>query len=488
MMDFENPTNKNTLGDESPNPALAAIVDQYFRNCGSISEFEISEAFTKYSEGRLLFVEQETRWYVWNEKVWQSDDQELLTRRFLMKFLVELQRHVETTQDIENRDALLKVIKAYKKSGKLTTVLSLSKVELRANLTSFDANPWLLNLENGVYNLANNEFHPHDFRDRHSKIISIIYDPTADCPRFKQFLTEITKGNTEIEQFIQKAVGYSLTGLIVEEVLFFLHGSGANGKTTFQEVLRPLFGDYFRRSSFDSFATTFGSRIRNDIARLNGARLVTASEIDSNSNLDEVLVKEITGSDTITARYLHREHFEFKPQFKLWIAGNHLPKIRGTDGGIWRRIVLIPFEANFEGEKGDRFLSEKLKQELPGILNWAIEGCKIWRNEQGLNPPPAMRIRKDDYRQAQDPLAGFFSDRVCIADDSGEEPAVLYESYRKWCVWEEIKPISSVAFSRMIKERGFRQERTAYRRFWVGLSSEAPHRTLAQLRRVPDEY
>jgi putative DNA primase/helicase len=262
-------------------------------------------------------------------------------------------------------------------------------------------------------------------------------------------------GNLGLINFLQKILGYSLTGSTREQCLFFLYGLGANGKSTLLEVVQSLWGDYATRTSSETFLAKKPGGIPNDVAALRGARLAAAVEVEQGRRLAEVLVKEMTGGDTISARFMRAEWFSFKPQFKIFLATNHKPIIRGTDFAIWRRIRLIPFTVQIPKEEQDRDLPEKLRGELPGILNWAMAGCLQWRFG-GLEPPKEVDDATQDYRAEMDVLGDFIAER-CILDPGADATAAeLYKSYTSWAEENgEKRPLTQRAFGMSLTERGF---------------------------------
>jgi putative DNA primase/helicase len=296
----------------------------------------------------------------------------------------------------------------------------------------------------------------------------VAYREDAKCPLWCEFLSRVTAGNAELVSFLQRITGYSLTGDTREQVLFLFYGTGANGKTTFLETLRYVLGDYAMGAEFNTFVASRGTSVRNDLARLAGARFVTAVESQFNRPLAEEVVKQITGGDMITARFLYSEHFEFRPQFKLFLATNHKPKIRGTDLAIRRRIHLIPFTVTIPCEEQDKELPEKLRREAPGIPCWALEGLASWRRN-GLTPPAAIAEATKEYRSEQDVLQHFIEER-CVLDPGAEVSASgLYEAYSKWCQAVGESAVCKRDLSLALQERGIRRTRSSKCRGWIGI-------------------
>ena len=253
--------------------------------------------------------------------------------------------------------------------------LASTESEIALSADQLDADPYLLACPNGTVDLRTGELREHRPEDLISRGTEVAYDPRAKAPRWHRFLGEVFAEDEELIAFIKRVVGYCLTGDTREHVAFVFHGAGCNGKTVFTETIKHLLGDLAVTASFDSFVRSRGDRgPRNDLARLHRARLVTASESGEGRKLDEATVKTLSGGDTVTARFLYGEHFEFRPHFKLAMITNHRPRVDGDDDAIWRRLRLIPFEQSFEGRE-DHDLPAKLAAELPGILRWALGGC-----------------------------------------------------------------------------------------------------------------
>jgi putative DNA primase/helicase len=261
----------------------------------------------------------------------------------------------------------------------------------------FDNDPYLLNVNNGTIDLKKGILKPHDPTDLITKLVPVDYDLNAEMPLAKEWLLEVMDGNQEMVSFLKRAVGYSLTGDTREQILLICYGVGANGKSTFFGLIQELLADYATATSTSTLMVKRTESIPCDVAMLKGARFVAAAEAEAGQHIAESLVKQLTGGDVITARYLHSNPFTFKPTFKIWMAVNHKPVIRGTDVGIWRRIRLIPFTVVFPDHKQDKTLPEKLREELRGLLAWAIAGCLEWQ-KSGLGVPDEITKATGDYR------------------------------------------------------------------------------------------
>jgi putative DNA primase/helicase len=335
-----------------------------------------------------------------------------------------------------------------------------------------DARPWLFNVANGVLDLEHETLRAHDPVDMLTKRSPVVYDPQAKAPRWEEFLERVVP-SSEVREFLQRAAGYSLTGLAVEQVLFLLYGVGANGKTTFLEVIRAVAGDYGQQTPAATLLSRRGDGVPNDVARLRGARFVSAVETEANRTLAEALVKRLTGGDKIAARFLFKEFFEFDTEFSLWLATNHRPRVRGTDHAIWRRILLVPFTTVIPDDQQDKQLTATLiAKELPGILAWAVRGCTVWR-EHGLDPPREVTGATTEYRAEQDILGDFIADMCDVVADDVESAKNLYDAYRRWCDGNGERPETQKQFGIALAERGFEPTRTRTERQYKGLKLRA---------------
>ena len=314
----------------------------------------------------------------------------------------------------------------------------------------WDANPWLVNTTGGIVDLRTGMMLPHDPLAYMTKITPVA--PNGACPRWRQFLAEITNGDEELQGFLQRIAGYSLTGITRDHALFFFYGTGGNGKGVFLNTLSAVFGDYAAVAPMEAFIATQGERHPTDLAGLRGARFVTSQETEEGRRWAESKIKALTGGDPITARFMRQDFFTYVPRFKLVIAGNHKPGLRGVDEAIRRRFHRVPFTVTVK--KPDRNLPEKLREEWPGILQWVIDGCLDWQRE-GLNPPPAVRHATEAYLASEDAI-GQFIDECCARDPSYVEgTAVLYARWKPWAEATGEYPGSLKRFSEAMASRGF---------------------------------
>ena len=336
--------------------------------------------------------------------------------------------------------------------------------------SQLDQDPWLFNVRNGTIDLRTGKLQAHEPARLMTKMADVDYDPNAECPEWEKFLRGVFNGDEELIRYLQLAAGYALTGDCSEQCIFIFYGDGANGKSTLVNTLMKITGDYSQQIDVESLLVKKNEGISNDIACLQGARLVSASESESGRRLAEAKIKQLSaGNDKIKARFLYGEHFEFIPTFKLVLSTNHKPAIRGTDDGIWRRIRLVPFVVTFldparhadipEGRAQDKNLGRKLDTELSGILNWALEGCLIWQRE-GMFIPRAIQEATTDYRNEMDVLTGFIKDE-CIKE-AGKKVGVtdLYHAYKLWCEEHGEFVLKCSAFSNEMVARGYDRRRS----------------------------
>ena len=316
-----------------------------------------------------------------------------------------------------------------------------------------DVDPYKLNTPSGVLDLVRGAVQPHNAAQNLSKICNAEYTEKRDTPVWDAFLAQIFNQDEAMIRFVQRAVGYSLTGVTDEQCMFICIGDGRNGKSTLLNVFADILGDYACNMQPESLAVkNGGSAVNSDIARLRGVRFATTVEPDEGMRLAEGLVKQLTGGDVVTARRLYGNEFEFRPQCKIWMAANHKPIIRGTDLGIWRRIYLIPFTVQIPDHMVDKSLKYKLRDEMPGILKWMADGCAMWQRE-GLNPPLSVQSAGKDYQHEMDVISRFV-DECC--ERSGYETvraADLYAAYKRWATENNEYCMSSTRFGKEIGGR-----------------------------------
>lgn len=413
------------------------------------------------------------RWFVWDDRRWKEDlTGEVVSRA--KDTVRAMYAEAAAEEDDRRRKDLAKHALRSEAAPKIRAMVELLKTEPGIPILpeELDRDPWLLNCQNGTLDLRTGELRPHNPADLLTKVVPVAYDPNATCPEWFRFLDRIMAGRAGLVTFLQRAVGYSLTGLTDERVLFILYGSGANGKSTFLETVALLLGDYAMRTTTETLLARERDSVPNDVARLRGARFAYASEAEEGRRLAEARIKDLTGGDTITARFLHQEWFEFRPEFTLFLGTNHRPVVRGTDAAIWDRIRLIPFDVRIpESERlPRRELMARFQAELPGILAWCVRGCLEWQ-EHGLGMPTEVREATGAYRAEMDVLAQFL-DECCIVNPLAKAKAGdLYRAYAEWCEANGERPLAQRNFGMRLTERGFEPYRAGARcdRFWRGV-------------------
>jgi len=299
--------------------------------------------------------------------------------------------------------------------------------------------------------------------------------PGGDCPIWRKFLDRVTDGDGDLQAYLARVCGYWLTGHTHEHALFFLYGTGANGKSVFVETAQGIMGDYAVTAPVETFMTQRGERHPTELAALRGARLVVAPETESGRHWNESRIKQLTGGDTIAARFIRQDFFTFRPTFKLCIVGNHKPSLRIVDEAMRRRFHLIPFNVTIPPAERDPMLAEKLKAEWPGILAWAVKGCLEWR-KIGLNPPKIVRDTTDDYLAGEDSFAAWLEERTLPAPKwAFESSADLFESWKTWAEKAGEEVGSRKRFADMLQSRGYTPKRTSNKRGFEGICLLRPN-------------
>jgi putative DNA primase/helicase len=400
----------------------------------------------------LRYVAAWNKWFHWHGNRWIEDD-ELLVYTFARKLCRE------AAAEAADDKATEKYAKAVASSATVNAVVSLARaaVQIAANVDQWDADPWQLNTPQGVVDLKGDGICQIRPRDYHTKSTAVA--PSNDgCPLWLGFLDRITGGDRDLQTFLQRMAGYCLTGSTQEHALFFLYGTGANGKTVFLNTLLRILDSYARTAAIETFTETHNERHPTDLAMLRGARLVSATETEQGRRWSEAKIKALTGGDRIVARFMRQDFFEYTPQFKLVIAGNHKPGLRAVDEAIRRRLHLIPFNVTIPPDERDSKLAEKLEAEWPGILQWMIDGCHMWL-EQGLAPPEIVRVATDDYLEAEDTLSAWLDERCEIDPQAWTPRAELWASWKDYATRTGEYVGSQKALTQNLERHGFRYHR-----------------------------
>jgi len=410
----------------------------------------------RYSEVVRYIHDRET-WFVWNDNRWLPDSTEKVHR-------LALDLSKTTVADLlklpgrPDREKLRRAI-AMGSQSKISSMLWLARSDPRIVIKreEIDADNFLLGTRNGVVDLRTGRRGDGRKGDFITKSCGCDHDAAATAPRWRAFLKEIFEEQDDLINYIQRLVGYSMTGDTREQCLVFLYGAGANGKSTFVETLMELLGDYATTGSQNILCfDKHGREPLDEIASLEGARFVSIAETGAN-RMAEVRVKQLTGGDTVTGKPHYRAAMSFRPKFKLWIFGNSRPTIYGVDHAIWRRIQLVPFNVQFPFEKRDPALKEKLFRELPGVLNWAIEGALAWQTEGGLVPPECVVAATNQYREDEDVLSDFVAEKIEPAKGHELAHKDLYRAYKDWhAEGSSERPFSSKKVAQMLGDRGYK--------------------------------
>lgn len=344
----------------------------------------------------------------------------------------------------------------------LKAMIELAKSEPGITVTHamLDTDTMLLGTVSGTIDLHSGQAVPPNPSHLITKSAGVAYDPAATRPIWERVVSEVFADDLELIAYFQRLCGYCPTGRTDEHVIVFAYGTGANGKSTLLTTMLSVFGNYAKQTPAETLSPKQSESIRNDVARLFGARLVTSVETQDGARIAESLVKQLTGGDRVTARFLHQEFFEFDPQFKIIIATNHKPIIRGDDYGIWRRIHLLPFSVTIPLEQRDKTLTDKLKQERAGILAWMVRGCLAWQ-QQGLAPPSAVLLATEAYRDDMDVFGQWLDECCVIAVNAVVQSKAAYESYKKWVASRGMKAMSQSPFSRKLEDRGFKKRKNS---------------------------
>ncbi len=412
------------------------------------------------------------RWLIWDDTQWVRDEKDAIYRKAEAVASTRWEA-LKSTPGKEERRRLFRHAEYSESARGLRAMLDLASKQPGIVMTpdEFDSDPWLLGTRNGVLDLRVGKLRPARREDYLTRCVRTSYDPDALCPRWLEFLKRITDGDDDLLRFLQRAVGYTLTGSGREQVLFICYGEGANGKSTFLNTLTDLLGeDYAGPLASDTLLKKRGG-MTNDLASIQGKRMLTAIEIEQGQHLAENLIKQLTGEDTLKVRFLYQEFFMLRPGAKLFMAVNHKPRIAGRDNAIWRRIRLIPFMVTIPEAEWDRELRDKLRAEFPGILRWAVEGCQEWRRD-GLGQPPAGEAATQEYRDEADSFGRFCEERLQVRPGSkvSAYSGSLYNQYEAWCEDHGETPDSRKAVAERLRDLGCKPDKDSEgTRLWRGV-------------------
>jgi putative DNA primase/helicase len=421
----------------------------------NMTDTGLAERFAKRHGGKVRYCHPWHCWLVWDGTRWSNDNTGavgLLAKETVLSLLAEAAQ----INDDDKRRNLMREVRQAETAARRAAIVQLARSEPSIPILpdAIDRDPWALNCPNGTLNLKAGSIREHRPTDFITKICPVPFDQNATAPTWLAFLDKIFEQNRELINFLQRLLGYCLTGDVSEQVLPIFHGIGSNGKSTLINVISIMMGmDYSIKAPTGFLVTKKQDAHPTELADLFGKRLIAAVETDEGRRLAEALVKELTGGDRIRARRMHENFWEFSPTHKVVLACNHRPEVRGTDHAIWRRIRLVPFNVVIPDHQQDKRLPEKLKAELPGILAWCVRGCLDWQRD-GLGYPPAVESATRSYRADQDVVGAFLLERCVTGSSFRAKASALYESYKEHC---GDHAISLQRFGKQLTERGFRR-------------------------------
>lgn len=408
-------------------------------------------------------------WYHWTGQRWKSDVEDIEARKAMESIGMDFKQTAATLPDKEKQQALFKFGVKVGNVEVIRKGLRSAQTKLAQPLKRFDNHHLDVNCGNGTFELGTDAFRPHQREDKLTAIISHNYRPDAAAPTFFSFLERVIP-DSDVRNFLQRAIGYSITGMTREQILFFCHGGGANGKSTFIEAITHVFGEYSRIAPQGILLSNQKGVDAWDILVFRGARLVTSQETPEGGTFNESLLKWLTGGDQLTGRKMYSDtQVVFTPTHKLWLCSNHRPRIKGTDDAIWRRIMLVPFDVQIPKEERDPQLLDKLKKEAEGILVWAIEGAREWLRN-GLNPPAGVVDASNEYRSQEDLVRAWLCERVQNVIENTETSAVLYDDFM--CYWRrqgEAQLPTQATWGRRMNQLGYSSTRTNMGSVYRGL-------------------
>jgi len=399
------------------------------------------------------------KWLVWDNRRWVIDNS-----GHSMRLAKEVARSIYAEAAHPGNDAILSQLLAKwaassQKRDRLNAMLALAESEqpLPIAVDSLDREPWLFNVENGTIDLRTGELRPHRREDCLTKLCPVEYptEPGVDAVLWSEFLDRIFDGNSELIAFLQRLIGMAIVGEVQEHVLPIFHGSGSNGKSVFIETVMGMFGSDYSMKAASTLLMASGSSDRHptEVADLFGKRFVAVVETEDGKRLAESMVKEITGGDTLRARRMREDFWQFSPSHSVFMATNHRPVVRGNDHAMWRRLKLVPFNVTIPAEEQDRELTAKLRAEYPAILKWSVQGCLDWQ-KHGLGEPEIVQIATDGYRSDEDHFEQFIGDCCMVGASYQVRSSTVYKCYRDWCEQQGERAVSQKKFSKRMEESG----------------------------------
>jgi putative DNA primase/helicase len=409
--------------------------------------------------GFLRYVAAHGRWMVYDDKVWSPD--ETLDAYSLARLICR--KHANNAPEKHRRDLA--------SASTVAAVERLARADGRlcATVDQWDADPWRLNTPDGMFDLRAGTNWAHSELDYATKITGAAPALVRrECPIWEKFLDRVTGGDVDLQRFLARVFGYALTGSTSAHALFFFYGTGGNGKSVLLDTITGIFGNYAKSAAIETFTASNFERHPTDLAGLQGARLVTAVETEEGRAWAEARIKALTGGDRIAARFMRQDYFEYTPQFKLIIAGNHKPSLRNVDEAIRRRFHLVPFTVTIPAAERDPNLKDKLRAEWPAILSWMLAGCREWQRI-GLAPPKAVTEATAAYLEAEDAMAGWLTERCLTEPEAWASSTDLFQDWKRWAERAGEPARTQKRFVQDLETRGFQPERHRTGRGFQGL-------------------
>jgi len=439
----------------------------------SYGDMRNGKAFAFKWRGRMVFVTTRDAWLMWDGRTWKlcEKDEHIASAKECCKDLLASASAVFSTNQDMGKKLVADAMAAHN-WPKINAMLKMAVSEPQMAVTDkeLDSNPMLLGVQNGVVDLQSGHLLFNQPEMLVTRYCDANYVADMPCPKWVSFLDQIFQGDIATIESVQRLLGYTLTGLVTEEVMVICLGYGSNGKSVFNNVVQRIMGGYSRTAPPSLLASRRAddSSPRNDLASLVGARYVTISELQAGDKLDEQIVKQLAGREAIAARFLHKEFFEFMPTFTAWLRTNHKPIVTGEDDGIWRRLVVIPFKRKFEEDEKDPSIEGKLLEERNGILMWMLEGTRMYLRD-GLKLSPRIKAEAAKYRNDSDLIGEFLADMTQPATNMKVNQQSLFNSWKDWCESNGFRSGSKKTFTQRLAERGFHDGRSNGVRFYTGL-------------------
>lgn len=462
---FENPSDFQPAsggGDTTPEDPVAEELARLGQ-----TDSDLALRFAKRSDGLVIFTSARG-FLAFDGKIWRSDSER---RRYILAERVAraIASEVPFLTDPSEKALRARLSQQALSKGSIDRMLELAKAHIVVPDGRLDAQPWLLNVENGTLDLRTGVLQKHQASDLLTKMASVQFDQKASCPTFESFLRRALREDEELITFVRKAVGLSLTGDVRHQIFFFVHGQGKTGKSTFVNLMRELIGDYGVHTPTETLLSKqYDNGIPADLARMVGSRMVTAIEANWDRHIDEARIKAMTGGEPITARFMRQNFFEFQPEFKLWFVANDFPNVRGSAEAFWERVRVIPFTVQIPRPERDLSLGAKLRAEASGILNWALRGCLEYQTG-GLVAPAGVRQAGSSWKKNADHVRKFADAQLIREDGHILSASSLHGFYEAWCREHGETPLSTAGLKKHLLSYDFLHKEKNTGSFWLGV-------------------